>query len=562
MTDFLTKTERSVLMAKVRSTDTEPERVLLAALRKAGVRPTTQANDLPGKPDIVFRKDKLVCFVDGELWHGVQWRRRGLDFLDQQFANAENRERWVKKVQGNVRRDLRVTGELIAMGWRVVRFWANDILANPEAPAKHAAWILAIKKNAPEKNTSEKNTPEKNAPKNDALAMVGRATSADFFAGIGLMSLGLNGAGWQTVWANDYDASKNKLFTHNHPPENNRPPEKDNHVTLDPRSILDLTAKDFPKVGLVTACFPCTDLSLAGGRKGIEAGPQSSTFLSFAQLLDAQKKKRPPFVVLENVLALVNSRGGKDFRIVLERLGGAGYRVDVVKIDARHFVPQSRQRVFIVGVRDDVQVGPTYGVEDLNEPTELRPAKLVEFMKANTDLAWGLRRLPALPTCDRTLKDVLEDLPFDDQAWWNAARMKKLRGQVSERHLKMVKAGIANDGVVWATGFRRMRHGRSMVELRFDGVAGCLRTPKGGSAKQILLRADKKGWRARLLTPRECARLMGADDFRLDLPGLKDHDAYFGFGDAVCVPAVTWLIENYVNPIAAELIRGRVMGRM
>ena len=95
-------------------------------------------------------------------------------------------------------------------------------------------------------------------------------------------------------------------------------------------------------------------------------------------------------------------------------------------------------------------------------------------------------------------------------------------------HRAKLEATITADGVAWATGFRRMRHGRSMAELRFDGLAGCLRTPKGGSAKQIIVRADRDSWRARLLSPRECARLMGADDFRLDIPGLRDHDAYFG----------------------------------
>ncbi|MHC4997055.1 MAG: DNA cytosine methyltransferase, partial [Planctomycetota bacterium] len=347
------------------------------------------------------------------------------------------------------------------------------------------------------------------------------------------------------------DASKNRLFEHNH---------RDHPVELDPRPIQEVGVKNFPRVGLVTACFPCTDLSLAGGRKGIEAGPQSSSFLRFADMLDRQKKKRPPFVILENVVALIHSHGGKDFRIVLERLAGAGYRVDALKVDARHFVPQSRPRLFIVGVRDDVEMGPHCSAEELEGPDELRPERLYGFMQANADLPWAIRPLPELPTLDCRLEDVLEDIPEGDKAWWSEPRLKKLRGQVSDRHRAKLEATITEHGVAWATGFRRMRHGRSMAELRFDGLAGCLRTPKGGSAKQILVRADREGWRARLLSPRECARLMGADDFRLDIPGLRDHEAYFGFGDAVCVSAVTWLAQNYINPIATELIRGRLLG--
>lgn len=93
-----------------------------------------------------------------------------------------------------------------------------------------------------------------------------------------------------------------------------------------------------------------------------------------------------------------------------------------------------------------------------------------------------------------------------------------------------------------------------MAELRTDGVAGCLRTPRGGSARQILLKAGKGRFMARLLTPRECARLMGAGDFRIDVPL---NQALFGFGDAVCVPVVEWIAEHYLNPLALGCARQR-----
>ena len=85
-----------------------------------------------------------------------------------------------------------------------------------------------------------------------------------------------------------------------------------------------------------------------------------------------------------------------------------------------------------------------------------------------------------------------------------------------------------------------------MAELRTDGIAGCLRTPRGGSGRQILFAAGKGRFAVRLLTPRECARLMGADDFviRASL-----NQALFGFGDAVCVPVIEWIANNYLNPV-------------
>jgi DNA (cytosine-5)-methyltransferase 1 len=84
-----------------------------------------------------------------------------------------------------------------------------------------------------------------------------------------------------------------------------------------------------------------------------------------------------------------------------------------------------------------------------------------------------------------------------------------------------------------------------MAELRVDGIAGCLRTPRGGSGRQILVKAGHGELHARLLTPRECARLMGADEFKLTGSA---NDALFGFGDAVCVPAVSWIAQHWLNP--------------
>jgi DNA (cytosine-5)-methyltransferase 1 len=97
-----------------------------------------------------------------------------------------------------------------------------------------------------------------------------------------------------------------------------------------------------------------------------------------------------------------------------------------------------------------------------------------------------------------------------------------------------------------------------VAELRTDGIAGCLRTPRGGSARQILFKAGYGRYECRLLSPRECARLMGADDYRIEVP---NNQALFGFGDAVCVPAIEWIVTHYLMPLCNELIRGRVLIR-
>jgi DNA (cytosine-5)-methyltransferase 1 len=96
-----------------------------------------------------------------------------------------------------------------------------------------------------------------------------------------------------------------------------------------------------------------------------------------------------------------------------------------------------------------------------------------------------------------------------------------------------------------------MRYGKSMAELRTDGVAGCLRTPRGGSSKQILICAGKGSWSVRLLTPREYARLQGVRDTFL-LPD-NANKGYFAMGDAVCVPVIRFIAENILEKIYIHL---------
>ena len=102
----------------------------------------------------------------------------------------------------------------------------------------------------------------------------------------------------------------------------------------------------------------------------------------------------------------------------------------------------------------------------------------------------------------------------------------------------------------FATAFRRVRQGRAVVEIRKDEIAGCLRTPRGGSARQYLIKAGYGRAYVRLLSPRECARLMGADDFPIHV---SVHRALFGFGDAVVVPVISWLAGNCLNPLYEKL---------
>ena len=361
-------------------------------------------------------------------------------------------------------------------------------------------------------------------------------TVAEYFAGIGLMRLGLDQDGWRTVFANDIDEKKHEMYCH--------------HFGPSPEFVVgDIHALDHaivPSTILATASFPCNDLSLAGARKGL-AGEHSSAFWGFIRILTEMGARRPPLVLLENVTGFLTSHDGSDFREALLALNGLGYSVDTFIINAARFVPQSRQRLFVVG-----QCNTTSRVNETPSllQSELRPAALADFILWHPEVEWNLRPLPPLPKHETQLADINEDLSPNSAVWWSRERCEYLLNQMSPKHRAQADVMIRASGRSYSTVFRRVRATGSMAELRSDGVAGCLRTPRGGSGRQILFVAGKGRFAVRLLTARECARLMGADDFRLNAPL---NQALFGFGDAVCVPVIRWIAENYLTPLATEL---------
>lgn len=349
--------------------------------------------------------------------------------------------------------------------------------------------------------------------------------------------MGLEAAGWVCAYANDIDPVKRDMYDAHFEDADEHFHVGDIHK-VDPASV--------PAVHLATASFPCTDLSVAGGRAGIRAG-ESSAFWGFMEVLRGMGDRRPPVVMLENVVGFLSSHQGRDFVEAMAALNELGYAVDPLVLDARWFVPQSRPRLFVVATR-----GPSESVEGL-ALSRTRPPALVRAITDAPEIRWRLSKHPEPPTrSERTLADILENLPPDASEWWPKDRAKYLYNQFSDRHLAIAKQMIKGDDWSYGTVFRRVRmhadgEKRSMAELRTDGIAGCLRTPKGGSGRQILFRAGKGRYDVRLLTPRECARLMGAD--RFEVSGSLN-EALFGFGDAVCVPAITWIAEN-VFPMRA-----------
>lgn len=363
---------------------------------------------------------------------------------------------------------------------------------------------------------------------------------AEFFAGIGLVRMGLEMSGWKCEFANDIDPKKLEMYKAQFT-------DWQDHFKLgDIRAIDPLV---IPAVDLATASFPCTDLSLAGARAGL-GGQHSSALWPFLEVLHKIDLLRPKLILLENVTGFLSSNGGADLKSALIALNRLGYAVDAVIVDASHFVPQSRPRLFVIGSYEPqlLMVKERVKIPSFFE-SEHRPSALAKFILQNGDVFWKVRELPNLPREKHKLDSILESLPDESSAWWSKERAEYLMSQMSEKHSQIATKMI--DGTKQSTGtiFRRVRNGKSMAELRVDGTAGCLRTPKGGSGRQILLVAGNGQYKVRLLTARECARLMGADHYKLDVPL---NQALFGFGDAVCVPVIDWLARNYLNLALAE----------
>lgn len=360
----------------------------------------------------------------------------------------------------------------------------------------------------------------------------------EFFAGGGMARSGL-GPGWRCLFANDFDPAKAKTYRANWGDDDLR--EGD---------VWRLTSADLPvRADLAWASSPCQDFSLAGARAGLGGG-RSSAFLGFWRLIETldDEGRAPRCVVLENVGGLLSSNDGADFAAVCSHFAARGYRFGAVEIDAAALLPQSRPRVFVIAVRGPVSPDLTGSPGAFHTPA-VRQAH--ERLPAELKDRWLWWRLAAPPIRNTRLADLLE--PDAGVAWRSEEQTHALLGQMNPAHRARLDVAMAGGERVVAAAYRRIRREDGVrvqrAELRLDGLAGCLRTPGGGSSRQFLVVAENGHIRSRLLTAREGARLMGLPDhYRLpksQSAGLKV------VGDGVAVPVVRLLAEQLLEPLLA-----------
>jgi DNA (cytosine-5)-methyltransferase 1 len=378
-------------------------------------------------------------------------------------------------------------------------------------------------------------------------------TCIEFFCGIGLTHLGLSSHGWKCVYANDIEWKKKQMY------ESRFGPAYYYHVEDVWETEKILSRIPSRPVDLATASFPCVDLSLAGNLKGF-SGSESGAFYGFIKVMKKLRGqgRAPRAVLVENVIGFLSSHDGKFFKIALQQLANLGYFLDAFVVDAKHFVPQSRPRLFIVGFEKSLMPTKRYqyylfggeGLDSFRVNAEqfegaLRPRRLLEKLSGvPLKTAWVPLQLPQLPRENRNLDKCIDTDKSQD--WWSERRVKKHLDEMHPTHLRRIRALEKGDIVSVGTIYRRVREGKSRSEIRTDGLAGCLRTPRGGSSKQIVFTAGAGKIRMRWMSPREYARLQGCPDYPIEV---TRNEALWGFGDAVCVPVIGWIADNVLSQL-------------
>jgi DNA (cytosine-5)-methyltransferase 1 len=279
-------------------------------------------------------------------------------------------------------------------------------------------------------------------------------------------------------------------------------------------------------------------------------GSRSGTFWPFWNLIERLRKegRAPKAIVLENVCGALTSHGGADFRSIIRALRLGGYRVGAIVIDAALFLPQSRPRLFLIGVQDKLAI-PLSLVREKPEPRFHTRALLTAYsaLPEEDRSAWIWWNLSSPLRRQTMFPEVIEE----DVPWNDPESTQTLLEMMSPINKAKVEAAKELGGRRVGALYKRTRPdgtGKKVqrAEVRFD-IAGCLRTPGGGSSRQSILVIEDGQVRSRLLSPREAARLMGLPDCYI-LPD-KYNDAYHLMGDGVAVPVVRHLARYILEPL-------------
>lgn len=335
----------------------------------------------------------------------------------------------------------------------------------------------------------------------------------DLFCGIGGFRLGLERCGHKHVGSCEIDDYARKIYCKNFGAE---PTEKDIRM-VDPKTL--------PDFDILTAGFPCQAFSIAGRRQGFD-DERGNLFFEIARIV---KEKRPKTLLLENVKGLLNHDKGRTFATILITLYELGYDVEWQVINGKYFVPQNRERIFIVGHSREkpfrqvfpIREGDTIHVKTQSEAQgegERIRSPYTRALDANYAKGGGSRTM--IKTTHLVNSDI-ED-----------CRIGVMLTEKRTEHAKEIRRRIRQE-----TGRDYNPRRDKIVEPRNDDLSGCLTTTS--TVDRLLLTKD----RIRSLTPLECERLMGFPDNWTE--GLSDTRRYKCLGNAV-IPSIIEKIATYI----------------
>ncbi len=329
-------------------------------------------------------------------------------------------------------------------------------------------------------------------------------TFIDLFAGIGGIRQAFDGIGGYCVFTSEWDTYAQKTYAHNYP--NNHPINGD---------ITQINAESIPDHDVLLGGFPCQPFSIAGvskknalGREhGFNDETQGTLFFDICRIINA---KQPKAFLLENVKNLTSHDKGRTFDVIKRSLHELGYTISYRVIDGAHFVPQHRERILIVGFRN------------------------------NLNIKFDLHELDLPPKGKRKLGDILHKtdgtepyLPWDGDAYFDHEKKKTLDKYTLTDNLWTYLQNYAVKHKEKGNGF-----GFGLVTENSIARTLSARYYKDGS--EILV-SQGKIKNPRRLTPRECARLMGfPDTFKIPV---SDTRAYKQFGNSVVVDVMSYVAK-------------------
>jgi len=545
--DKLTKEQRRKNMQAVKASGSKIETALAKALFARGYRYRKNDKTVFGKPDLTFKKYKICIFVDSEFWHGKDWVIRKDD-------HKTNREFWHKKIERNIERDKEVNAELTKQGWKVLRFWGNAIRKNllfcileiedainnskmdfterislenidgkkirvrlvepdlnREAALTHyihnntngvslfyrngaiQATKDILKLKYPDENVTEQVAEEAlqygifNTFEVPFLPVENPTfTFIDLFAGIGGFRIALQNLGGKCIFSSEWDKEAQRTYKANF-----------GEVPFGDITKEETKAYIPDDFDILCAGFPCQAFSIAGRRGGFE-DIRGTLFFDVAEII---RRKRPRAFFLENVKGLTNHDRGRTLETILNTLrNDLGYFVPEPQIiNAKFFgVPQNRERIYIVGFRNDL------GIDDFSYPK---------------------------PTDEnKTFADVREENTVPTKYYLSTQYLQTLRSHKARHEGRGNGFGyeiISDDGIANAIVVGGMGRERNLViDNRITDF-----TP----TTKIKGEVNREG--IRKMTPREWARLQGfPDNYIID--AVADASAYKQFGNSVAVLAI------------------------